>query len=102
MTPAYTSRAAPDRWRAGRESPYDHAERMLDRYGLAYVCSHPGVLFGSLAPPGADLAEILAGSYRPSASAGGRDTYYHSPPARRIAEAYRVLQYFYAPYKPRG
>jgi len=69
---------------------------MLDRYGISYVCSHPGILFASLAPPYMALTEIVSAANRGPSLPDSRDTY-HGLLARRIAEAHRILQDFYAP-----
>lgn len=101
MTRPYAAPTASGPLQGPRASRYAQAEDMLERYGLAYVCSHPSILFGRLALSQSDVSDILAGSYRPLASTALREAY-PSPPAKRIAEAYRILQYFYAPYRPRG
>ena len=57
------------------------AERMLDRYGVGYICAHPEILFdgGYLLPP--------AGAWRNQSNL-----------ADRLNEAYAILREVYAPH----
>ena len=86
--------------RLSPDGPYARAERMLTQYGLSYVCANPGLLLGYLTPSGRDLGHLVA-TEGGSASSLPQRREYQALLARRSAEAYRALQCFYTPYRPR-
>ena len=85
---------------------YSHAERLLDQYGIAYICRNPGILFGDenrarpdqTKPPYCDHLDA------PSADPPYAPTPTASPPHSveellyRITQAYRILDEIYAPH----
>ena len=76
-------------------------ESMLDRYGLAYICQNPLVLFGD-APASARSAQHVRGDARlPGSSHHGDPGYERQDPeslSRRVREAYEILRELYAPW----
>ena len=83
---------------------YVRAEHMLRCYGAAYVCQHPGLLFGR--SPTADLNRQVDLAHhhvphdptsirtRPSHRGAGDDDL-----LMRIIRAYQILDEIYAPYR---
>ena len=87
----------------------DEAERMLDQYGLAYICQAPEILYGR--PPSRRPTARVCEGYRGI----GRDplipysgTQPTPPPLSednlfaRVVGAYRVLDQIFAPYEEPG
>ena len=85
---------------------YAHAERMLDRHGIAYIRQHPEILLGRLPAIASehrvrtayrDLAYDLPGMYARTGSgahlAGEGDL------LMRIVKAYQMLDEIYLPYR---
>ncbi len=95
----------------GDHHRYSVHERMLDRYGIRYICEHPEILFHESDVPKTGLA---GQDCRNSAYAGrhyASMTYMENIEAlpsddaddllRRLSEAYRILrQIFSTPYCP--
>ena len=83
------------------DARYDEAERMLDQYGLAYICQAPEILYGR--PPSYERSIYTHATHQP----------YHQHPVAlpsvpsvaednlfaRILGAYRVLDQIFAPYE---
>lgn len=83
----------------------DH-ERMLDRYGLAYVCQHPEILFSTAYGPrdhrfvgnaGPDFG-LQRNSFH--ATSGCDRAAHIGDLVLRAVEAYRILAELYAPCRP--
>ena len=112
MTPAVRGdRGAHPAYSTGRETYRNHLNiQNLERYGLAYICEHPEILFSK-----ANAAENnpAHGVYRGNAAAGydsvGHDnrTLGGVTPETddglltRVSEAYEILNDVYAPYSTR-
>ena len=83
----------------------DH-ETMLDRYGLAYVCRHPEILFNLPTQPRADpFSRNRWADFGPRRNAfhtdyGSGRAAYIGDLVLRAVEAYRILEELYAPYRP--
>lgn len=81
------------------DTRYDEAERMLDQYGLAYICQAPGILYGRL--PMYERRVYVTPAYRryhqhamalpPVPSVANEDLF------ARVLGAYRVLDQILAP-----
>lgn len=83
---------------------YLHAERMLDRYGVAYVCRHPEILLGIV--PSVDSAygaHAIGQGYRRNGRAMYFDTFARGRPhdaedmLQRAIDAYRTLDEIFTP-----
>ena len=90
-----------------RSYSYAHSEAMLSRYGIAYVCAHPEILFRGPGRPTSRLVELASGR-RPRRShlvtgacaepqdkgtCGKADDL-----LLRLNEACRILNEIYAPF----
>ena len=109
-----TQRSEEGRYRRQQKSPPTHTyesgspERMLDRYGISYICQHPEILFDRPYVPTLRLYRrgdrspsvyALDGSQAPSA---GEDRDEIAVRLARIMEAYGILHQIYAPVDPAG
>jgi hypothetical protein len=83
------------------DARYDEAERMLERYGLAYVCQAPEILYGQL--PMHERRVHVTPTYQPyhqramplpSVPCAADDDLF-----ARVVGAYRVLDHIFAPYE---
>ncbi len=89
------------------QNAYGQAERMLDRYGIAYLCQHPEILLGRLPVSGPDHRAYAR--YR-GPVCGSYDVYSPAAPGTRrrgedellvrVAAAYQILEEIFAPYRP--
>ena len=108
---AHGDRHARPAYSTGGETYRNHVRvQDLDRYGLAYICEHPEILFSRANAAENDPAQSV---YRSDAAAG-YDTVGHddrtldgvAPEAAdgllmRVSEAYEILNDIYAPYSSR-
>jgi len=83
------------------------AERMLDRYGIGYICAHPQILFrdGYRLPPLSEQYAHVRGIAGPAYGAPNTPSSAYQPPgpcdlASRLDEAYEILREVYAPHRP--
>ena len=82
------------------DARYDEAERMLDQYGLAYICQAPEILYGRL--PMYERRVYITPAYPPfhqhpmalpSVPCAAEDNLF-----ARVVGAYRVLDQIFALY----
>ena len=83
------------------------AERMLDRYGIGYICAHPQILFrdGYRLPPLSEQYEHVRAIARPAYGAPSTPASASQPPGpcdliSLLDEAYEILREAYAPHRP--
>ena len=74
------------------------ASIMLDRYGLGYICMHPGILFPDPCRPANDIVSRI---YSPQyANQQGTGVPYESETLLdRMVESYKVLDQIFSRYK---
>lgn len=75
-------------------------EDMLDRYGLAYICRNPLVLFGERPANASDPPHVAYGQrlFIDVAARGYEDRDYSESLSRRVREAYDILEGLYTPW----
>ena len=101
--------AAPGKESLAGDATRALAERMLDRYGIGYVCAHPQILFrnGYLLPPLSEQYAHVRGLARPAYGASNAPGFggpAFQPPGpddlvNRLDEAYEILRQVYAPHR---
>ena len=89
---------SPDPSGYGGDATRTLAERMLDRYGVGYICAHPEILFGDGYPPPRlpgqyAQASRIAGAAHDAGYGQGRECL-----GDRLCEAYEILRQLYAPH----
>lgn len=72
-------------------------EDMLDRYGLAYICQNPLVLFGERPANASDPPHAAYGQrlFNDAAGRGYEDRDHSESLSRRVREAYDILEELY-------
>ena len=99
--------AASDQPSARKADRCAHANAMLDRYGIAYVCQHPEILFGE--PPlteyggmpyvqGSGLNGARETPFEPFGKPLGTRPHRKDDLVQRSVEAYHILREIYAPW----
>ena len=80
----------------------DLVGRLLDRYGVSYICKHPTILFAQPYTTARSLANRISRGYElfvyksPHGYVGVPDD--PEEFIDRVAEAYRILDHIYAPW----
>lgn len=72
---------------------------MLDRYGLGYICQHPKILFSDPRRFAGDIASQMYGRGKYANCQEANVPYEPETLLARMAEAYRMLDQFFSPYK---
>ena len=72
---------------------------MLDRYGLGYICQHPKILFTNPSRLAGDIASRMYGRGKYANRQEANVPYEPETLLARMAEAYRMLDQFFLPYK---
>ena len=73
--------------------------KMLDRYGLGYICMHPEILFPDPCRPASDIASRMYSRNEYANQQGPDVSYEPETLIDRMAESYKVLDQIFSQYK---